>query len=91
MKDGDGEKMASFCVEELKTEVEGVGAAIALAKAAGSDFKMSFSDMKVEEDGDTATATFKIKSEMAGDVNEEEGGLSLKKVDGKWLVSGIIN
>lgn len=87
IKEVNIEKMKSVCVEELHSQVEMTVQGMAIIKSMGTNFKFEYSDLKVEENGDEATVTFKIKAEMAGEKREDNGGLKLKKIDGKWLIS----
>ncbi len=82
--------VAELCTEDFKEEAGMFVGMMALAGAMSDDFSYEASDYKiVDEKDDTCAVTFKVKAKVAGEEEESEGKLLFKKVDDKWLISGV--
>lgn len=87
---GDSKKAVEFCMDDLKDLVTAQVDAMKAAKGETEGIKIEFTDLKVEEKDDKATATYKFKMSAGGESYDEPGSFELKKVDDKWLVSNLI-
>ncbi len=88
---GDAEKVVEYCTEEFKPEASLAIMAIGMAKSMDEEFSIEASGYELtEENEDTATVTFTVKTKTKEDGEQEDKGSALlKKVDGKWLVNGM--